>query len=294
MTREKKEVARRRKGRCRWCRKTADLCRSHLISKFWAKKHRRAYGARVEVGPGLSTPQQVQDGAKEPLLCEACEQRFGLVEQRVKRNWDAMRREVFCPPDELRIGGYEELIKLTRGEDYWEPTRTGADEGEQRWIGVDAVSWRKLAAATAWRCAVSEKYKSTIRGEDIATLRTIATTGETQGRAPALRFSWVTLQKIGLGAGHLANQGFELPAGYTRGGDISMSFGGFTLALTLCPRPSHEVQLFDIGPKGTWMFYEEDWGEGERGRWLTGNREQGQVPHQTKRSGAAGGRAGEK
>lgn len=63
---------------CRLCRQSAPLRASHIVPAFVFKwLRRRAFGHIRRAGnPNV----RIQDGAKLPLLCEACEQRFSKWE----------------------------------------------------------------------------------------------------------------------------------------------------------------------------------------------------------------------
>jgi hypothetical protein len=69
---------------CQLCRKTRPLRMSHIVPSFvfdWVK--RTAPGA---IRLARSPNRRVQDGAKLQLLCDDCEQRFGIWEKEFAEN----------------------------------------------------------------------------------------------------------------------------------------------------------------------------------------------------------------
>jgi len=73
---------------CRLCNKDRELCESHIVPKFLYKellKNRQIIGV---TGVGGRRWKPVQDGAKEHLLCECCEQHLNkYFETPFKKYW---------------------------------------------------------------------------------------------------------------------------------------------------------------------------------------------------------------
>ena len=78
---------------CALCGKTRLLCKSHIIPKAIIREM-RAHDERMfwhDLGK-TRRPRRIQDGWKEPLLCDSCEQRIGRWEQVVCEELRGKRR----------------------------------------------------------------------------------------------------------------------------------------------------------------------------------------------------------
>jgi hypothetical protein len=75
-------------GRCHLCRRERSLCRSHIIPEFlydllYDHKHRC-----FAISPSPEARERcVQQGDREPLLCEACEQRLSVHERYISETF---------------------------------------------------------------------------------------------------------------------------------------------------------------------------------------------------------------
>ena len=254
------------KGICKWCGTYRRLVESHIVPKFWGRSEKGrgqriyiAYGRRAWLG---------QDGPKEHLLCTACEQEFGRYERRVSDNWRQMK------------GGTQ---RSRAGREIWKRGRWYRLQGPgtgflrengrvrpERWRGVDGEAWRRVAAATAWRAAVSS-YRSTPRlAGQAAALKVLYETGRWEGRAIPLVFGWTTAKRVGQRRLEGGMPWFEMLPKHNARGDIQMQHGGITLTLAVGESLRPEAREYeervlrevDIQEDGTWLVSEVDWTEG--------------------------------
>ncbi len=73
------------KGRCRLCYTKSSLKESHIIPKSMFKFIRDKTMDNRFYELGINTNKIIQDGPKEYLLCNECEQKIGRFEKYFKR-----------------------------------------------------------------------------------------------------------------------------------------------------------------------------------------------------------------
>ncbi|MFC3674060.1 hypothetical protein [Ferrovibrio xuzhouensis] len=110
---------------CRLCGQVANLCNSHVIPKWcYQNSFNKKHQLKVAATPDLRLKPE-QDGYKEYLLCENCEQRFSLLESYAKPILTDGRA-----PDADREFAYA-------------------------LNGVDAQKIKRFILSVVWRCSVS-------------------------------------------------------------------------------------------------------------------------------------------
>lgn len=137
-------------GSCKLCQKPQELRESHIASKFLWKQSgvtgdKRKFSVSSPTHPELDEPNR-QDGFKEYLLCQGCEQKFSRLE-------DYAARALF-------------------GEDG--PIKNRADE-HSVWSGLNYASLKLFQMSILWRMGVSRHpfYCNVQLGNHAETLRSM-------------------------------------------------------------------------------------------------------------------------
>ena len=73
---------------CAYCKRQLPLNKSHVLPQ-WIIKRSLATSATGRMRDGESVNKPVQDGEKLPLLCDACEQKFGKLESAQAKRYDS-------------------------------------------------------------------------------------------------------------------------------------------------------------------------------------------------------------
>jgi hypothetical protein len=119
-------------GRCKLCLKETLLCDSHIVPEFlWRDSGQIPPQTHIKI-PCVSHPQftmrNVQDGIKEPLLCEECEGKFSRFETVIKKKlFGAISPEIQRP------------------------------KGHFIWSGFDYASLKLFQMSILWRMGVSSR-----------------------------------------------------------------------------------------------------------------------------------------
>lgn len=104
------------KGNCRLCLKPNKLCESHIFPKFMVKNIRSEINHKFEFVTNKPLKRKPQDGPKEYLLCESCEQQLCTFEKYFNEYFSAKNKSIkliSLENNTIRIEGYDyNKIKL--------------------------------------------------------------------------------------------------------------------------------------------------------------------------------------
>ena len=134
---------------CKWCRRTKWLCKSHLVARWQTEQAWKGDGRRFyELGP--EGPKLTQKAPTQYLLCKECEDRFGKTERDAALNIQRVTKSVVID----QYGSWERKPSLAE-QSRWEQWNDYRGPRGERWEGLNAAIWRKLAWINTWRTAVS-------------------------------------------------------------------------------------------------------------------------------------------
>lgn len=245
-------------GTCRRCGREKMLHRSHIIARCFSKQMLSNGEKPIVMVRGRYQPGW-QQGVREELLCEECEQDFSRTEKAVAENLTKMvdnARDIECgPPGRLqwrrrrRVDSRRQIARKRKGR----PPRL------ERWTGVDGRAWKKLAAITAWRAAASSTWAEELTPLE-PELRWIMETGEWRGQEPWL-LCWVPHLGAKMGKGPKDRIPLEHMPMLRRGRNIRMAYAGIAVELGIPPATGimKEIRnVFDITAEGTWAYGQVD------------------------------------
>lgn len=137
------------KGICRLCWSSEELRDSHVLPKFFFR-HIKASTDSNYLYSGKRTAEfrKIQDGPKESLLCQKCEEKFNRLETYASKLF------YWRNPDKLEEDGWK------RFDDHFELN------------GIQAETMRLFELSIIWRLSISRSFKVHL-GKYEATIRTI-------------------------------------------------------------------------------------------------------------------------
>lgn len=95
---------------CKLCNIAPAIPNSHIISKFFYRQLKKQTGYLIKTTPDYTTPQKIQDGPKESLLCSACEGKLS--------NWERETSQVLFHSASMQNDPQDSRFEVITNLDY--------------------------------------------------------------------------------------------------------------------------------------------------------------------------------